>query len=114
MKESSSETLASGPVHKPRDYIVAVLAFAVALLVRFCLDPWLGDYLPYPCFFLATLYVAWSCVSPAPILTLVLGLLAANWFFIPHHGILISAAERRLDVATYEKNLLNSASFFLV
>src|SRR5262249_2079411 len=35
-------------------------------------------------------------------------------FFTPHHGIFVSAAERHLDIATYEKNLVNSAAFFLV
>lgn len=48
-------------------YGVAVLAVALALLVRWELTPYLGDRIPYPFFFLAvTLVACWPPSGPAP------------------------------------------------
>src|SRR5262249_51749809 len=63
-------------------YGVSLAAVAVAVFLRWLLDPWLGDYLP-----LATLYgaVAFSVYAggfrPALLIT-VLGYLASNWLFV--------------------------------
>ena len=69
-------------------YGAAILAVALALLGRWVLDPVLGDNIPYPFFFLATaLVVSYGDLGPA-LVCMVLGFLAADWFFIAPRGSL--------------------------
>src|SRR5271165_6040746 len=64
-------------------YGFAVLAVAVALAIRLLLDPLLGDGLPYLLFCLAVVAVAWHGGFGPSFLALILGLVAASYFFIP-------------------------------
>src|SRR5437870_2050895 len=61
-------------------YGTALLAVAVALLVRLVLDPLVGDGLPFLAFCLAVVAVAWHGGFGPSFLALVLGLLAAAYF----------------------------------
>jgi PAS domain S-box-containing protein len=64
-------------------YVLSLAAVATAVIVRWILDPLLGDYIPYATFF-AAVAVA-SCVGglgPA-LLAIVVGCVAVQYFFVP-------------------------------
>src|SRR5216684_3069704 len=64
-------------------YAVALLATVVALLVRLGLNPFLGDYVPYITLFPAVAFCAWYCGVGPSILSVVLALIGAQYWFIP-------------------------------
>src|SRR6202521_1921377 len=64
-------------------YAVALLATVVALLVRLGLNPFLGDYLPYITLLPAVAFCAWYCGVGPSILSVVLALIGAQYWFIP-------------------------------
>ncbi len=66
-----------------RRYAVALLATLVALLVRLALNPLLGDYVPYVTLFPAVAFCAWYCGIGPSILSVVLALIGAKYWFIP-------------------------------
>jgi signal transduction histidine kinase len=55
----------------------------VALLVRLALNPFLGDYVPYITLFPAVAFCAWYCGIGPSILSVVLALIGAQYWFIP-------------------------------
>lgn len=63
-------------------WLVAVLSTAVALLVRMGIDPYLGSELPYLLFFVAVTVTACFTHTGATILAMLLGFVAALWFFV--------------------------------
>ena len=64
-------------------YTVAALVTLAALLVRLALNPLLGDYLPYITLFPAVAFCAWYCGIGPSILSVVLALIGARYWFIP-------------------------------
>ena len=64
-------------------YAVAVLAILVALLVRLALNPLLGSYAPYITLFPAVAFCAWYCGVGPSIVSVVLALIGARYWFIP-------------------------------
>src|SRR5258708_13529989 len=66
-----------------RRYAVALLATLVALLVCLALNPLLGDYVPYVTLFPAVAFCAWYCGIGPSILSVVLALIGAKYWFIP-------------------------------
>lgn len=64
-------------------YVLAVLAFALALLARFALDDVLSQGFPYLTFFPAVILTTFFCGTGAGILCAILSGLAAWYFFIP-------------------------------
>ena len=70
------------------EFAAAILFTGLALLLRWLIDPWVGDYLP-----LATLYgsvaaTVWLGGYRPAIVAVVLGYLGADWFFIrPRYAI---------------------------
>ena len=64
-------------------YAVALLATTVALLVRVGLNPFLGDYVPYITLFPAVAFCAWYCGIGPSILSVVVALIGAQYWFIP-------------------------------
>jgi signal transduction histidine kinase len=64
-------------------YAFALLATLLALLVRLALNPLLGDYVPYITFVPAVAFCAWYCGIGPSILSVVLALVAAQYWFIP-------------------------------
>src|ERR1700732_2892123 len=64
-------------------YAVALLATVVSLLVRLGLNPFLGDYLPYITLLPAVAFCAWYCGVGPSILSVVLALIGAQYWFIP-------------------------------
>jgi signal transduction histidine kinase len=68
-------------------YAVAVLAIAVALLIRWAVNPVLGSQLPYVTLFPAIAFSAWYCGILPSVVTLVPGVLAAQYkFVLPEHS----------------------------
>src|SRR5712671_3990544 len=64
-------------------YAVALLATVVALLARLGLNPFLGDYVPYITLFPAVAFCAWYCGVGPSILSVVVALIGARYWFIP-------------------------------
>jgi urea transporter len=72
-----------------RGYLFAALCVAVALALRFALDPLWGDRFPFVAFFLAVLVAGQFAEAGASIFTIVLGFVLACWFFVPPRHSLI-------------------------
>src|ERR1700674_2845637 len=71
-------------------YAVALLGTVVALLVRLGLNPFLGDYVPYITLFPAVAFSAWYCGVGPSILSVVVALIGAQyWFISPAHSLRI-------------------------
>jgi PAS domain S-box-containing protein len=66
-----------------RPYGVTLAAVALALAVRWLLDPLLGNYWPFPTFVLAVLFAAWYGGLRTALLATGLGLILALYFFMP-------------------------------
>jgi PAS domain S-box-containing protein len=83
-------------------WIVALAAVAVALGLRFALDPWLGTAHPFPLFLGAVIVAAWfGGISPA-IGAALLGYVAAEYFFTePRGAITLLAPEEFAGLVTY-------------
>ncbi len=78
-----------------RGYALAVLVVALATLIRWLLDPYLGDHTPFPTYFAAVAFVGiYGGLGPA-VLTLIAGGLVADLMFLPPRGqiVLGSAAD---------------------
>jgi signal transduction histidine kinase len=66
-----------------RPYFFSVLTFGFALLVRDALTPIVGMTLPHATFMVATAFSAWFLGLGPGLLTMILGLPAADYFFTP-------------------------------
>jgi K+-sensing histidine kinase KdpD len=64
----------------------AVLAAALAVLVRWVLDPWLGDLLPLAVLFGAVAFAVWYGGSWPAVVAAAVGYLACDWLFMPPRG----------------------------
>ena len=64
-------------------YALALLATVVALLARMGLNPFLGDYVPYITLFPAAAFCAWYCGVGPSILSVVVAVMGAKYWFIP-------------------------------
>ena len=64
-------------------YALALLATVVALLARMGLNPFLGDYVPYITLFPAVAFCAWYCGVGPSILSVVVAVMGAKYWFIP-------------------------------
>src|SRR5215472_5712024 len=72
----------------PFRYATALAATALALLGRWLLDPFLGNYSPYILLYGAVAVSAMYAGFGPSILATVMGLLAANYWFVPPRGSL--------------------------
>jgi PAS domain S-box-containing protein len=67
-------------------YVLALLALATAVLLRYLLDPWMGDALPLVTLFGAVAIAVWlGGYGPAVAVT-ILGYVACAYWFIPPRG----------------------------
>ena len=62
-------------------YLIAFFAVGVATLVRWLLDPALGDHLPYVTYFVAVAFVAWRCETRTVVVRSLCGWWTADFFF---------------------------------
>jgi signal transduction histidine kinase len=83
-------------------YAIALLATVAAILVRFALNPFLGEYVPYITLFPAVAFCAWNCgVGPA-ILSVVLALIGAQyWFIQPAHSLRIVGTAQLIGILAF-------------
>ena len=83
-------------------YAAALLATAVALLVRWALKPLLGDYAPYVMLFPAVVFSALYCGVGPSVVTAVLALLGAQYWFIPPiHSFRIANAAQFVGILAF-------------
>ena len=64
-------------------YAVAILATAMTLLLRWALNPILGDYIPYILLCPAVAFSAWYCGIGPSLLSVVLAAVGAQYWIIP-------------------------------
>jgi signal transduction histidine kinase len=67
---------------KPMRYVVALLAMAVAVGLRFAFQPILGGSMHYVSLSAATVFAAWYCGLGPAIVSTILGVVAANLLFL--------------------------------
>ena len=80
-------------------YAAALVATAMALLLRWALRPVLGDYLPFVTLFAAVAFSAWYCGTKASILAVVVAIIGARyWLIHPLHAFSIPDAAQSLAV----------------
>ncbi len=83
-------------------YGLAILAVALALLVRWLLEPVLKGALPYSFFLAATVVIAWNAGVGETLLAVVLGFLAGSWFFAePFSSIDLANVDDRWSAGLY-------------
>src|SRR6202790_2429014 len=83
-------------------YAVALLATGVALLVRLGLNPFLGDYVPYITLLPAVAFCAWYCGVGPSILSVVLALIGAQyWFIPPMHSLRVVGTAQAIGVLVF-------------
>ena len=68
------------------NYGGAVVFTALAVLLRWLLDPWLGDHLPLATLYGAVAIAVWLGGYRPALLAAVLGYLACDWLFIEPRG----------------------------
>jgi uncharacterized protein DUF4118 len=80
----------------------AVLFTALAVLLRWLLDPWLADSLPFPTLFGAVAAAVWLGGYRPGILAAVLGVLACDFLFVEPRGTLgLDNARSLIGVIAY-------------
>jgi signal transduction histidine kinase len=83
-------------------YSVAVIATALALLIRWGSSLVIGEYLPYIGLFLAVTFLAWFCGIGPSILAIVLGVVATRyWFVPPTHSLVLPELRYLIDMAEF-------------
>jgi signal transduction histidine kinase/CheY-like chemotaxis protein len=85
-----------------RGLTIGVLCIGVALLVRFALDPLLGDRAPFVLPLCAVAATAWFGGLAPALMALVLGYCGAQWYFVAPRGVLtLGAYPDLLGALTY-------------
>ena len=90
-----AQTVARSGVHNPerelrsasrRDYVFALLATAAAVLLRWLLDPVLGERVPLITLFGAIAITSWIAGSWPAVMAALLGYAACDWLFMAPRG----------------------------
>src|ERR1700710_1750832 len=83
-------------------YLCVPLCIFLAIVTRLLLDPWLGDQFALTTVFFALIFTAWYGGFVPGLLSLVLGYLAADYFFItPRGSVGVLNAEQFVAVTRY-------------
>ncbi|HKA18177.1 MAG TPA: DUF4118 domain-containing protein [Blastocatellia bacterium] len=69
-----------------KDYVLSVVAVGVAVLLRWVLDPLMGDSLPLVTLFGAVAAAVWLGGYRPAVVAAILGYFACNYLFIPPRG----------------------------
>jgi PAS domain S-box-containing protein len=77
-------------------YGLTILATAAAVLVRWLLDPWLGDDIPLAMLYGAIVFAVWYGGYRPGLLAVVLGYIACNFLFVAPHGAISLSEPREL------------------
>jgi PAS domain S-box-containing protein len=90
------------PANTPVRYGTAIIATALALLGRWLLDPFLGNYTPYILLYGAVAFSAIYAGFGPSILVATLGLIGANYWFVPPRGsFALSTVPHLVGTVTY-------------
>ncbi|HEY6085238.1 MAG TPA: PAS domain S-box protein, partial [Nitrospira sp.] len=85
-----------------KNYALALGMTFAALLARFGLDPFLGDHLPYATFLVAVAVSTWYAGLGPSLTSMVLGGLAADWFFMsPRQSLFVVGVMQQVGYLTY-------------
>jgi PAS domain S-box-containing protein len=85
---------------------------ALAVLLRWLLEPLLGDHFPFVTLFTAVVFVAWYAGRGPALLSLLLGAVAGDYFFLhPRHSFTVGQTEDQVGLVLY--GLLGVASVAL-
>jgi PAS domain S-box-containing protein len=87
-EETGRASYASWAAQPGVRYAAAVVAVAVAGVVRWALDPLLGVVQPFAIFFLPVLLMGWWAGRGPAVLAALLGFLVGDWFFATPRGSL--------------------------
>jgi PAS domain S-box-containing protein len=80
----------------------AVVLTAFAVVLRWLLDPLLGDHYPFVTLFAAVLFVAWYGGRGPALVSLISGAVAGGFFFLhPRYSLTIGHMEDRFGVVLY-------------
>jgi signal transduction histidine kinase len=83
-------------------FVVALLATTLALLARLALNPLLGVTTPYITLFPAVAFCAWYCGVGPSILSVIVALLGAQyWFMPPVHSLRIVGTAQAVDILVF-------------
>jgi PAS domain S-box-containing protein len=86
----------------PTTYALAIVALGAAVLIRYLLDPWMGDALPLVTLFAAVAAAVWIGGYRPAMLVAILGYLACDYLFIVPRGHLVfSDVGRVVGVTAY-------------
>jgi len=85
----------------PTTYLLAIVALAAAVLLRYLLDPWMGDALPLVTLFGAVAAAVWIGGYRPAILVAILGYLACDYLFIDPRGHFVVDLGRVIGVTAY-------------
>ena len=90
MSSQNPFSLLSLPAERPRGpavlYAVPLAALVAAVLLRYLLDPWMGDTLPLVTLFGAVAASVWIGGTNPAIVVVILGYVACAYLFIPPRG----------------------------
>jgi PAS domain S-box-containing protein len=87
----------------------ALALTTLAVVLRWLLDPLLGDHFPLITLFATVLFVAWYAGRGPALLSLIAGAVAGNYFFFPpRYSFAVGQAEDQIGLALY--GLLGVAS----
>jgi PAS domain S-box-containing protein len=84
-----------------KNYVLGVVAVAVAVLLRWVLDPMMGDALPLVTLFGAVAAAAWLGGYRPAILVTIVGYLACHYLFIPPRGKINFSAGNAVGLIAY-------------
>jgi signal transduction histidine kinase len=83
-------------------YGVTLLSVAAAFLIRYFTDPWLGSRAAQDFFLVATAVSAWYGGAGPSVLSIVLGTLLSQWFFVePRHSLIIRDLADYIETASF-------------
>ena len=83
-------------------YAVALFATVVALMVRLGLNPFLGDYVPYITLLPAVAFCAWYCGVGPSVLSAVVALIGAQyWFISSAHSLRIVGTPQAIGILVF-------------
>lgn len=93
-----SKILRSRPVVR---YLAALGVTAAALLIRYLLNPVLGDYIPYISLFPAVAFAAWYCGVGPSLLSAVSAAIGAQFLFVSSHSFRHASLQEWLGLAAF-------------
>ncbi len=83
-------------------YCIAIVSTLAATQIRFWIDPFVGDHLPFGTYMIAVVLTAWLAGSGPAICTLLLGILAAAYYFVaPAYTLTISNSHAMISLIIY-------------